>query len=351
MSTLMMRIAGLNGYREFVRELGHDPEPLVQSAELHINWFDEPDHLIPAWNGCKLLEISAERLDCPTFGLQLAQRQGLSMLGPLGLMLQHSDTLESALEDLQKFLHVHSQAGNLQSTTSGNLLHITYAPLVSYQGSAKQLIDLTLAVGFSIISSLSNKSVSLISAYFTYTAPIEAPSYRKFFNCPVLFGAAENGVTVSKNVLAGSLASNQQSIRGFLNTYLQDKEAALRPTIDENLRILVRQLLPLGKCRLDIVSSALGVDKRTLQRRLKEVNTTFQTLIDQERQKIAVKYLKESDLGIAQISDLLGYADPSIFSRNFKRWYGSSPAEYVKLHRLRWKYRVDQNNSIVSNVE
>jgi AraC-like DNA-binding protein len=339
MSALMMRIAGLEGYQALVSELGGDAISLIEEAELQLDSFDQPDFLIPAWKACKLLELSAEHLTTPNFGLLLAKRQNLSMLGPLGLMLQHSETLEHALQDLNKFLYVHSQAGNINLSSNGNLVNITYSPLVSYHNSAKQLIDLSLAVGFSILSSLSNRRFPLVSAYFTYKTPDDAAIYRDFFACPVIFSAAENGVTILRSVLENSLTQQKQDVRGFFNDYLKNKESALRPGIDESLRILIRQLLPLGKCRLDIVSSALAIDKRTLQRRLKEIDTSFKALVDIERRQIAMQYIKESDLSMAQISDLLGYTDPSIFSRNFKNWFGLAPAEYVKAHRLRWKYR------------
>lgn len=336
MSALMMRMAGLDGYRALVTELKGEPQVYIQEAELELDWFDTPDHLIPAWKACKLLELSADKLNCPTFGLQLAQKQNLAMLGALGIMLQHSETLENALQDLKRFLYVHSQAGNIKLSFSGQLANIHYEPLVSYQGSARQLIDLSLAVGYSILTSLSDRPFPIVSAYFSHKVGNEKNDYKKYFNCPLIFASAENGVTVSKRALENSLTQNRNDIRGFLSSYLKDQESAIRPGIEESLRIIIRQLLPLGKCRLDIVSDALAIDKRTLQRRLKKIDSSFQLLVDNERKNIALKYMKESELSMAQISDLLGYAEPSIFSRNFKTWFGLSPSRYLIEHHLRW---------------
>ena len=139
-------------------------------------------------------------------------------------MLQNSGTLEQALQDLKKFLHVHSQAGNIDFASSGNLLHITYTPLVSYQDSTRQLTDLTLAVGLSIVAGLSQHSFPLVSAYFTYKKPKNQTAYSNYFNCPIIFSAAENGVTVLRNVLENSLIQNKENVRGFLNDYLQNQE-------------------------------------------------------------------------------------------------------------------------------
>jgi AraC-like DNA-binding protein len=339
MPALMMRIAGLDGYRELVCELGAEPEKLIRDAELEEKWFDLPDHLIPAWKACKLLEISAEALSCPDFGLRLAQKQNLAILGALGIMLQHSETLEQALQDLKRFLHVHSQAGNVELSFNGNLLSITYTPLVSYQDSAKQLIDLSLAVGFSLLSGLSNNRLPVISAYFSYQAPKDKKQYEQYFNCPVIFSSSENGVTISRHVLENSLSQNKSDIRDFFSNYLIGQESASYSSIEESARTLISQLLPLGKCKLEIVSSALSLDKRTFQRRLKENSTSFQELIESERQNIAIKYMKNSDIDLAQISDLLGYSEPSVFSRSFKKWFGLSPAKYIQEKKLRYHHR------------
>lgn len=339
MSALMMRIAGLDGYRELVKESGKDPDDLIHFAELESSWFDSADHLIPAWKACKLLEHSAKALDCPSFGLQLAQKQNLAILGPLGIMLQHSETLEHALQDLKRFLHVHSQAGNIDVSFSGNLVNISYRPLVSYQGHAKQLIDLSLALGFTILSGLSNRKFPLVSAYFSYAQPSNQKPYEDLFDCPLIYGATDNGVTISRSILEGSLKQNSDSVRGFLSEYLQTRRSALRPNIEESIRILVRQLLPLGKCKLEIISSALSIDKRTLQRRLKDIDRSFQSIVEEERKQIALKYMQETDMPLAQIADLLGYAEPSVFTRSFKSWYGLSPVAYIKQYKLRWKYQ------------
>jgi AraC-like DNA-binding protein len=37
----------------------------------------------------------------------------------------------------------------------------------------------------------------------------------------------------------------------------------------------------------------------------------------------ALKYVRESDLSLAEVSFLLGYANPPAFSLAFKRWTGA----------------------------
>ena len=67
---------------------------------------------------------------------------------------------------------------------------------------------------------------------------------------------------------------------------------------------------------------------RTLQRQLANEKTTFQILLSESRQEKAKALLKENKLSIQEISNLLGYADISHFSRAFKKWTNMTPSNY-----------------------
>jgi AraC-like DNA-binding protein len=71
----------------------------------------------------------------------------------------------------------------------------------------------------------------------------------------------------------------------------------------------------------------IDMSERSLQRRLAEAGMTFQQLRDRVRADIALKYLRQSSLGAAQIGEILGYSGPAAFSRAFRRQHGFSPQQ------------------------
>jgi AraC-like DNA-binding protein len=73
------------------------------------------------------------------------------------------------------------------------------------------------------------------------------------------------------------------------------------------------------------VAHDLAMSTRTLQRRLKAEETTFQTILDSTRELLARHYLSESELSTNEISFLLGYEDPRSFYRAFRSWTGQTP--------------------------
>ncbi|OJJ16839.1 hypothetical protein BKI52_33585 [marine bacterium AO1-C] len=88
---------------------------------------------------------------------------------------------------------------------------------------------------------------------------------------------------------------------------------------------------PLGKqFVLEEVAEKLNMTTRSLQRKLKEENTTFLEIHNHIQFERARLLLGNSTMNISEISDLLGYAEPSVFRRAFKRWTGQSPRDFLK---------------------
>ena len=77
---------------------------------------------------------------------------------------------------------------------------------------------------------------------------------------------------------------------------------------------------------LNQIAKHLGLTDRTLQRQLANEKTTFQILLSESRQAKA-KTLLKNKLSIQEISNLLGYADISHFSRAFKKWTNMTPSK------------------------
>lgn len=78
----------------------------------------------------------------------------------------------------------------------------------------------------------------------------------------------------------------------------------------------------------DHVASQLGISVRNLQRRLRPLGTTYQQLLDEARQELAIKLIAEGDQPLYEIAYLVGYTEPSAFYKAFRRWTGMTPGEF-----------------------
>ena len=104
MTILLASSASLMGYSELVTELGGKPEDLVKRAGLDISLLDGLEQMISGDALAQLFDMSAQALTCPCFGLLLSQRQDISVLGPVGLIMHQSLTFLDAYRALEKYL-------------------------------------------------------------------------------------------------------------------------------------------------------------------------------------------------------------------------------------------------------
>jgi AraC-like DNA-binding protein len=96
----------------------------------------------------------------------------------------------------------------------------------------------------------------------------------------------------------------------------------------QRVRADIGAMLARGEPRLETIARAMAVSARTLHRRLAREGSRFSTLVDEVRRERALVLLEDRTLSCSEIAFLLGYAEPAVFFRAFKRWTGMSPHAY-----------------------
>jgi AraC-like DNA-binding protein len=91
---------------------------------------------------------------------------------------------------------------------------------------------------------------------------------------------------------------------------------------------LIVALLPEGACSVERVAQHLGMDRRTLHRRLTAEGQTFSTILDATRYDMAASLLTSSDRPLQNVADLLGFSSLSAFAHWFRRKFALSASAY-----------------------
>jgi AraC-like DNA-binding protein len=156
--------------------------------------------------------------------------------------------------------------------------------------------------------------------------PEDADAYREYLGVPVRQGTGYTVAFSAQDAQRPFLTANDQMWEFFepeLRRRLSELEAGT--TVAERVRASLLELLPAGSGSMEGVAAELAMSTRTLQRRLKGEDTTFQAILDSTRESLALHYLAESELSAGEISFLLGYEDPRSFYRAFRAWTGQTP--------------------------
>lgn len=97
-------------------------------------------------------------------------------------------------------------------------------------------------------------------------------------------------------------------------------------------RVALTELIERQDVSLASLVARLGTTPRTFQRELQRRGTSHQELLDEARRDSA-QVLLDAGLTIAQVSERLGFSEPSAFFRAFRRWTGQSPKVHQRARR------------------
>jgi AraC-like DNA-binding protein len=93
-----------------------------------------------------------------------------------------------------------------------------------------------------------------------------------------------------------------------------------------DVRKSIYLLLPMGRASAAQIAQGLGMNVRTLQRRLDESGASFSELINAVRSELAQRYIANTDHSLGRIAEQLGYANLSSFTRWYITQFGAPPS-------------------------
>ncbi|MGH8461260.1 MAG: AraC family transcriptional regulator ligand-binding domain-containing protein [Stenotrophobium sp.] len=325
--TAMIRAEALQGFSALVSELGGDAQRLLRRVHIDPAVQTREESFFPHRQLVHLLENTAEELACPDFGLRLAQRQDIGILGPIAVAARSCKTLGEALTLTGKFLFVHSPAlrfrMKLQKDRSSILLATDL--LLERIPNCRQIDELAVGVMHRMIKTLSNQRYRPLEAQFAHTHCASPKVYRKFFDCAVRFDQEVDGLLILVKDLEMPIHEHNPQLKAIATGYLESHFTSPFSATAERVRAAVRRLLRVGAGSQQDVAAALLMHPRTLQRRLRDEQTSFDMIKDEVRKELAQRYLGQSLLPLSHITALLGYSEQSALTRSCQRWFGKPP--------------------------
>jgi AraC-like DNA-binding protein len=322
------RYAALSGYGALSDALGLDWPPLMRSVGLDPAGLAVQDRWIPAVSVARLLEVSAVASRQEDFGLRLAGFRRLANLGPLALVIREEPDVRSVLEMLIRYEHAYNQAIIIRLSEAGGLATIRVDLDLGEPAGTRQAIELAVGALHCIHRQLHGARWQPLTVCFAHPAPADISTHLQIFGPVTQFGREFAGIVLR----AGDLAAPNEIADPLLRPYARQFLDTLGPPDQDamvaRVRALIEALLPAGHCSIVQVARSLGVDRRTVQRRLAGSGQTFSSLRDAVRADLAERLLPNPRRSLTDIAEELGFSEPSAFSRWFRRRFGCSPSEW-----------------------
>lgn len=293
----------------------------------------EPKVKVSFRQAAAVLRRALRDLPAGPVGLQLGGRDALVSCGMLGMAMRSCDTGADALALGVELQQASGALIDVVAQIDGDEL----AFMLRERAPEPELLPFLCEESFGSICRLTSAIFGIgnnpLRLELAYPAPFYAAEYRRFFRCPVRFGAPANRLVMSANLLTTPIATREPTSRALAEDACRrlldtgdapnDVIRAVESILGENIRT------PLTMAD---VADRLSITERTLRRQLGAAGVRFSDVRDRVREGRATYLILESRLPITGIAGEVGFSDAREFRRAYTRWTGRPPSAARRRH-------------------
>jgi len=307
-----------------------DTSHLLQQAGIDEQLLLQPENRIPFAQQAQLWRLISEATDNESLPLIFGQQSQPASFSMAGYIAMNSQTIGEAMDASQTYQVAAGQGGELSIQRNAEHIQVHYVPVDPGSHSTQVRSCAMLAANFVLGRWLIGESYTPQFANLSMPSPADAAPFEAFFQCPVRFEQPQDFLQFPLNIASTPIPHASLEL---LNLMKQRADKVIADSIGkETLSAQVARLLADALMGQEpdkgFIAQQLGVSQRTLQRKLAKENSSYQEVLDQTRHNLALEYLQQAQLSVADIAYLLGFAEPSTFYRAFKKWHAMTPGQY-----------------------
>lgn len=308
---------------------GVDPGGMFERAGLDPRKLYDPNARYRNICIYKLWQLAVQATGDPYIGLKVVSEWHPSTAHALGYAWLASATLKDALDRTARYFRIMNDKERLTLEESDEEFRLIIENPAADYPTAPEYVDASFAALIHLCRMCHGKSFRALRITMRRPQPPDSAPFAEHFRAPIQFSGNEDSICFDKadaetplpTANAEVARANEKIVQDYLTRFDRSSVAML-------VRARLTEQLSSGHATQESVAKALHMSLRSLQRRLKNEGTSYKELLDETRRELARHYMAESHVSINEITYLLGFSEPSNFSRAFRRWTGKSPSAY-----------------------
>ena len=316
---LLVRSASLINYANVARDVGLDPEAMLEEVGLPVQALHDVELWIPSLKVRALLDRSSLRSGREDFGLRLAETRHPWTLGALALAIREQPTLRPALQVLSHHIRLHN--GSLHFWLEEDPRSVTLRLELTGGGQLRQSTELSLGIIFRLLRAALPDTWQPMAVCMRHSRSRDTSTARRVFGVHPVYDSEMNGIVfrpADMDLPMATFLRLDELTRKYVH-WLKERSGS---STTAQVRQLVFALIGSGHCSLSLIAGHLDLQERTLHRRLSDEDTTYLALLNQTRRELVESYLGSGARSQAELSELLGFSGTTVFCRWFRSQYG-----------------------------
>ena len=279
-----------------------------------------------------VLRNAARLSQDPAFALRAGRRMHITAYGMYGYAVLSSPTAAESVAFGLKYHRVAGPVVDMAFSSDGETGVYTYEPLLwpdPTQELYRLAVEFMLASHLTVFQDLRGQRFRPLRIGVVYPAPAHAGSYRQLLQCRVTFGQRANEMVFDAAWIARPMPLadpiTYASCREMCEQLLGELSA------DGSLAAEIRSALIMNPGRFpdaESMAQRLSMHPRALRRRLGTEKTSYRQLLAEVRSRLAIEYLRRTNMTSEEIAARLGYSDAANFRRAFVAWTGKNPTDF-----------------------
>ena len=288
---------------------------------------DDPYSRIPLGRFVSLFEDLAIALDRPFLGAEVGARYQAADMGPIGILFSISSSLRIGFERFSRYLSAFATSTDISLIPEGDDLIWTYRIGDPAIWPRRQDAEYAISATCQMIRDYLGESWRPVAVHFEHAEPPDAECLGRLFKAPMHFAQPTNAVVFRQDQADRVTRREDTAMVAVLERHIHDLMATAsdQHSVSDSVRSYIAMYIGHASVTLPAIADALGIPARTLQRQLTREGTSIRALVREERERLALRLLREGNPQISALADTLGYSAPTAFSRAFKTWTGRRP--------------------------
>jgi AraC-like DNA-binding protein len=297
---------------------------MVREFRLPPRCLHDPEMSLPIDAVRQLLETSATRSGVEGFGLLMAETRHLSDMGALGLLIREQPTLRDALEICVRHANRLNESIHLVIEESRDVVVLREELLTGESRPARQATELAVGVVFQLLRFFLGPRWLAQRVCFAHPPPRDLTVHARLFGGRAAFGQSFNGIVCVKRDLRVSNPNADPGVARLARRLLEAHAEREPRDFSTQVRHLIVSLIGTDSCNAKAVAEHMGMDRRTVHRRLRQEGLTFTDLVGAVQRELAARYVCDPRRTLADLATALGFATPSGFSRWYRQQFGET---------------------------
>lgn len=258
----------------------------------------------------------------------IGARLHLSAYGMYGYALMCSPTMRDFFDFAVRYQPLATPTVRLQWRAKGNVaiwqFREIYRDMMSDQVRTF-LIRQQMKMTFTHIRDAAGTDNLPVRALFALPEDDHSSQDARELSCPCLYDQEANELHYPIGILESTPELGNRLTRTMLEETCERLIGQSR--ISSGLSGEVYQLLlnaPGQFPSMTAVAAQLGLQERTLRRRLAAEEATFGAIVDDVRRKLAIEYLRTTRMSVDDVAWKVGFSDAANLRRAVRRWTGKT---------------------------